>query len=311
MRFGTAAILGRSNVGKSTFLNTALGEPLAIVSPLPQTTRDALLGIARYGDAQIAFFDTPGLHQPRSELGRRMNVAALEAARAADVIVLMTDVSTLLGPRRPRPDRPELDPLDRKLIESLPPAATTPSLLVINKVDLLRDKSRLLPLIEAFAKLHEFYASIPTSVTQRDGVDIVLDEIAARLPEGPPGYDADTLTDRPVTFFIREYVREQVLLAARREVPHAVAVSIENVDESPKSLSVQATLHVEKPGQRKIVVGKGGSQIKEIGTAARRRIQTLVGKKVHLELFVRVTPRWRNAARLLAELGYDAHTGRT
>jgi len=310
MRFGTVAMLGRSNVGKSTFLNAALGEPLAIVSPLPQTTRDTLLGIARHGEAEIAFWDTPGLHPPRSELGRRMNAAALEAARAADVVVLMTDVTTLLGPRhgRKRPTDP-IDPLDRKLVESLPPAAATPSVLVVNKVDLLRDKSRLLPLMEAFGRLHEFCAAVPTSVTRRDGTMLVLDEIASRLPEGPPAYDADTLTDRPVTFFIREYIREQVLLVATREVPHAVAVSVDSVQESPRLLVVQATLHVEKTGQRKILVGRAGSQIKRIGSAARLRIQELVGKKVHLELFVRVTPRWRNAARLLAELGYDAESG--
>jgi GTP-binding protein Era len=307
MRFGTAALLGRSNVGKSTFLNAALGEPLAIVSPLPQTTRDTLLGIARHGEAQIAFLDTPGLHEPRSELGRRMNASALEAARAADVVVLMTDVTALLGPRRGRVRLADpVDPLDSKLVQSLPPAATTPSLLVVNKVDLLRDKSRLLPLMEAFGRVHQFSAMVPTSVTARDGVTLVLDEIASRLPEGPPAYDADTLTDRPVTFFICEYVREQVLNVATREVPHAVAVSVDRVQESPRLLAVQATLHVEKPGQRKILVGRGGSQIKGIGSAARRRIEQLVGKQVHLELFVRVTPRWRNAARLLAELGYEA-----
>jgi GTP-binding protein Era len=235
-----------------------------------------------------------------------MNAAALEAARAADVLVVMTDVAPVLAGKRPASrERAAVHPLDRALLEALPPAAATPSVLAVNKVDLLRDKARLLPLLEAFRELHDFAALVPTSLTHREGVELLLDELAKLLPEGPPGYDADTLTDRPVTYFIREYVREQVLLCARREVPHAVAVSVDKVEETPERITVYATLHVEKLGQRKIVVGKGGSQIKEIGTKARRRIAELVAKKVHLELFVRITPRWRNATRLLAELGYE------
>lgn len=311
MRFGTVALIGRTNVGKSTFMNLALGEPLAITSPLPQTTRDLLLGVTRRGDAQIAFLDSPGLHRPRTELGRRMNVAAYESARAADVIVVMTDVWT--APPKPAPgsigsgplDSPWLRPGDRAVLEALDPIASRPSILILNKVDLLRDKKLLLPQLDAYSKAHDFVALVPTSLRHNDGVDIALDEIARHLPEGPPGFDEDTLTNRPVLFFVREYVREAILNRFQRELPHAVAVTIDAVEESERLLSIAATIHVEKVGQRKILVGRGGEDIKAIGIAARKRIEGLVDKQVHLRLFVRVTPRWKDMPRQLSEMGYE------
>ncbi len=301
MRFGTVALIGRSNVGKSTFLNAVLDEELAIVSPLPQTTRDTLLGVVTREDAQLAFLDTPGLHRPKSELGRRMNHAALEAARGTDVVVLMTAIPS--GPHERGP-ADAVSAEDRAIVARLPPAKTTPTLLVINKVDVLRDKGRLLPLIEAFSALHAFHAVIPTSMRQKDGVDRVLTELVNVLPEGEPGYASDTLTDKPTRYFVREFVREQVLRAVRGEVPHAVAVSLERFEEGPVD-RISATMHVEKVGQRKILVGDGGSMIRSIGTEARGRIERFLGQRVHLELFVRVTPRWKNAPRMLAELGYQ------
>lgn len=311
MRFGTVALIGRTNVGKSTFMNLALGEPLAITSPLPQTTRDSLLGVARRGDAQIAFLDAPGIHRPRTELGRRMNVAAYESARAADLVVMMTDVWT--SAPKPPPGRvaagplesPWLRPGDRDVLEALDQIAPRPSILVINKVDLLRDKHLLLPQLDAYAKAHDFAALVPTSLRRNDGVDLALDEIARHLPEGPPGFDDETLTNRPVLFFVREYVREAILNRFQREVPHAVAVTIDAVEESSRLLSIAATIHVEKVGQRKILVGRGGEHIKAVGIAARQRIEELVDKQVHLQLFVRVTPRWKDMPRQLSEMGYE------
>ena len=313
MRFGTVALVGRTNVGKSTFLNCALGEPLAITSPLPQTTRDSLLGIAAHGDAQIAFLDTPGFHRPRTELGRRMNSAAFDSARAADVLVFVTDAWShapkALPQGSPLATRPLenrwLRPGDREVLESLREFANAPKILVINKVDVAKDKSLLLPMLEAYAEATEFLALVPTSFRRQDGVNAVLEEIQKLLPSGPPGYDPETLTDRPVLFFVREYVREAVLNQLTSEVPHAVAVSIDQADERPDLLRLSATIHVEKVGQRKIVVGKGGERIKAIGIAARARIEELVQKKVHLELFVRITSEWKNVPRQLAELGYD------
>jgi GTPase len=305
--FGTVALIGRSNVGKSTLLNAALGEPLAIVSPLPQTTRTALLGIVNRGDDQIAFLDTPGLHQARSELGRRMNAAANDSLRHANVIVFVTDVSCLLRPaarQKSHQLKPTIgiDPGDAALIATLP--SDVPALLVINKVDLIGNKHRLLPLLETFSQRFGFVGVIPVSCHSKEDVERVLSVVIAHLPEGPAQFPKDELTDRPVRYFIGEYVREQVLLATRREVPHAVAVSVDNCHEDDKILHAVVTLHVEKDGQRRILVGRGGQMVRDIGTKARARIIKLVGKKVHLELFVKTNPAWKSVPRQLAELGY-------
>ncbi|MGC4092097.1 MAG: GTPase Era [Polyangiaceae bacterium] len=305
MRFGTVALFGRSNVGKSTFLNAVLSQDLAIVSSLPQTTRDALLGIVTRPDAQIAFVDTPGVHRPKSELGRRMNHAAFETARTTDVVIFMTDAPSL---SRRNGDKREIgpDPEDQRLIGELPKGV--PALLVINKVDLLRDKGRLLPALEAFQKLRDFDALIPISALTDDGLERVLEELIKLLPESEAGYPTDTLTDRPTSYFVREYVREQVLAATSGEVPHAVAVSIDRYEEG-KLPRIFATIHVEKEGQRRIMVGDGGAKIREIGSAARARIEELLGCQIYLELFVRVTPQWKDAPRQLAELGYTKNSG--
>jgi GTPase len=313
MRYGTIAIIGRSNVGKSTFLNSALGMPLAIVSSIPQTTRDTLLGVVNSGDAQLAFIDTPGLHHPKNELGRRMNQDASESLRSADAAVFMTDAHKLESGEtddeekpatrgRPRSRATSSDRSDAELIALLPPQL--PTVLVINKIDRLRDKTRLLPLLQGMTALYPFAAVVPISAKQGDGVDRVLSEVAKLLPEQAQRFTADEITDRPVSFFAREYIREQVLTLASREVPHAVAVTIDLIEESAEGMHVSATIHVEKLGQRAILVGKGGEMVRDIGTAARKRLMELTGQTVHLKLFVRVTERWRDVPRQLAELGY-------
>jgi GTPase len=228
-----------------------------------------------------------------------MNAAAIDAARSTDVVMMMTDVTAARAK-----GAVEVLAEDREVIGLL--SADVPSVLVVNKLDLLRDKARLLPMIVAYTGAHPFREVIPISALQSDGVDRVLEALAALLPEGPAGYEPDTLTNRPLSFFIREYVREAVMLGSQREVPHAVAVSIDSIEETPKALVIKSTLHVEKPGQRRILIGKGGERIREIGTAARLRIEELAGRKVYLELFVRVTPRWKNMPRQLGELGYEA-----
>lgn len=298
MRFGSVALVGRTNVGKSTFLNAVLGEQLAVVSPLPQTTREPLLGVVHLPEAQIAFMDTPGLHRPKSELGRRMNASALEVARSTDVVVLMTDVE---GKR-------DLDPnavldRDREVIALLPEDAKC--LLVVNKVDLVRHKQLLLPVLTAYSALRPFAALVPASVRTSDGVNRVLEAIVELLPEAEPGFAPDTLTDRATPYFVREYVREQVIAHARGEVPHAVAVSIDRIEDKKSVLAIKATIHVEKEGQRRILVGRGGEGIRAIGTGARTRLEGLFDRKIFLELFVRVTPKWKNVPRQLAELGYE------
>jgi GTPase len=307
-RFGRVALIGRSNVGKSTLLNTALGEPLAIVSPLPQTTRTSLLGLVNRGNDQIAFLDTPGLHHPRSELGRRMNAAALEALRQADVRLLVTDV----GPRRAVSKRrrghatnltllPE--PEDLELLRQLQGGA--PTLLVINKVDLLSEKQLLLGLIAAWQARFAFDAVLPVSCLVPADVERVLSAVVSALPEAEPEYPTDELTNRPTRYFVAEYVREQVLLQTRREVPHAVAVSVDEFHESENLVSIAVTLHVEKDGQRRILIGRGGAGVGNIGRLARARIAHLLNKKVHLELFIKTNPRWKSIPRQLAELGYE------
>jgi GTPase len=308
MRYGTIAIIGRTNVGKSTFLNQVLGMPLAIVSRQPQTTRDTLLGVVNSGDAQIAFVDTPGFHRPKNELGRRMNQEASDSLQGADAALFMTDVFQI-GAEAKAAKNPgatgkprAADRSDSDLIELLP--KELPTLLVINKIDRLKDKGRLLPFLESMNRHFPFAATIPISALNGDGADRVLAEAVKLLPEREKSFPEDEVTDRPVSFFAREYIREQVLVSFAKEVPHAVAVTLDSIQERNTGLHVSATIHVEKVGQRAILVGRGGEKIKEIGTLARQRLSELTEQPVHLKLFVRVTERWRNVPRQLAELGY-------
>jgi GTP-binding protein Era len=331
MRYGTIAIIGRSNVGKSTFLNSAIGMPLAIVSRLPQTTRDTLLGVVNSEQAQLAFVDTPGLHKPKNELGRRMNHEAIESLRNADAALFMTDALALEAPpaaddsgkskAKPRASKARkkagkarsgsrrgssTELSDAELIAQLP--TDLPTVLVINKIDRLRDKAKLLPVLQALGAQHPFAAVVPISAKTGDGVDRVLAEIAQLLPEQESRFAPDEVTDRPVAFFAREYIREQVLTMASREVPHAVAVTLDSIEESAQGMHVSATIHVEKVGQRAILVGHGGEMVREIGKAARARLAELTEQPVHLKLFVRVTERWRDVPRQLAELGYPVES---
>ena len=307
MRYGTIAIIGRTNVGKSTFLNHVLGMPLAIVSRQPQTTRDALLGVVNSGDAQIAFIDTPGFHRPRNELGRRMNNEAHETLRGADVALFMTDIYEIgevaKAARNPPVEEKVRDERsDAELIALIP--KELPTLLVVNKIDRLKDKGRLLPYLVHMSELRAFEAVIPISAREGDGTDRVLAEVVKLLPEGEKGFPEDEVTNRPVSFFAREYIREQVLVSFEREVPHAVAVTLDEIQERTTGMHISATIHVEKVGQRSILVGRGGEKIKEIGIQARQRLAELTEQPVHLKLFVRVTERWRNVPRQLAEFGY-------
>jgi GTP-binding protein Era len=307
-RFGTVAIVGRTNVGKSTFLNQVLGQRLAIVSPLPQTTRDDLLGVLNLPTAQLAFTDTPGLHRPKTELGRRMNAIALDSVRSHDVVLFVTDIGRRVSGARFKPDSDLVHPDDRALLRALSP--DVPCVLMLNKVDLVRDKGRLLPLLSAFQEAFPFRAIIPTSAMRADGIDRVLEMIVSLVPEGDAKFDADTLTDKPATFFARETVREQIMRLTHREVPHAVAVTVDRFDERENITIIQSTIHVEKDGQRAILVGRKGEQIKEIGTRARLHLEELLGQKVHLELFVRITERWKDMPRQLQELGYEYAHGK-
>jgi GTPase len=303
-RAGSVAIIGRPNVGKSTLLNAALEHKLSIVSPTPQTTRDAILGVVHHGASEIALVDTPGLHRPRNELGRMMNEAAREAARTADVVLFVAEVPEPKGK-----GAQGAHPGDLTLLADV--AADRPTILVINKVDRAKDKTALLPLIEAYAKARAFAAVVPISALREKDVRRLIHEVALLLPEGPWRHSPDDLTDRPVRFFAAEYVREQILRATQAEVPHAVAITVDRFIEpvdvgegAGGSVHIDATIYVERPGQKRILIGTGGEMLKVIGTKARMRIQELTGRKVNLKLWVRVAPAWRQSRAQLEELGY-------
>lgn len=287
-------------MGKSTLLNAALEVELAVVTPTPQTTRETLLGVVHREvddmSCELALLDTPGLHKAERALDRRMNRAARDAAEEASVVVFVADASGAL-------EHSTVHPGDVALLADI--GANSRAILALNKVDRVKDKAKLLPMLEAYSAVRTWDAIVPMSARKTDGVDRLLDEVARLLPEGPHRFGEDDLTDRPARFFVKEYVREQILLLARQEVPHAAAVNVEAFEEGSERrvTRVAATIHVEREGQKKILVGTGGAMLKQIGTEARMRLQEIVGFQVHLELFVRVTPGWRDAPTLLEELG--------
>lgn len=296
-RAGTIALVGRPNVGKSTLLNALLGERIAITSHHPQTTRDRIAGILTSHElgAQLVFLDTPGVHAPRHELGKRMNELAAAAARDADVVVFMTDVG--------KDPRPAVRDDDRRILAGIPAEKAT--ILVVNKVDRVTPKAKLFPVLEAYGAARDFAAVIPVSALRTDGVQRVAREAAALVPEGPPLHPEEELSDKPLRFFVAELVREQILRRTREEVPHGVAVTVEAYDDGPKLARIAVTIHVAKESHKAILIGQKGKMLATLGAAARRRAETLVGKKVHLETFVRTTPRWFDDPARLADMGYD------
>jgi GTPase len=302
-RTGRIAIIGRPNVGKSTLLNALVGERIAIVSPQPQTTREQIAGILTTDAAQLVFVDTPGLHRAKTKLGARMNQIAREVAHGADLVFFVTDA----GP-------PEMRDDDREILREIAPAL--PVILVVTKVDRVKDKSKLLPMLEGYAKARDFAAVVPLSplraLSGKDkGVPSLIAEATAHLPEGEKLFASDELSDKPARFFAAELVREQILHQTRQEVPHGVATTVERFEESKGMAHIGVTVHVDKESHKRIVIGERGSRIKAIGTLARTRIEELLGKKVHLELWVRVTPRWYESDTRMRELGYEPLTGAT
>jgi GTP-binding protein Era len=297
-RAGRVAIIGRPNVGKSTLLNALLGERLAITSRHPQTTRDRIAGIVTSGDAQLVFVDTPGVHEARTRLGARMNQEAREGARDADVVVFLTDVSSAPKPRM----RAE----DLRILGTIP--ASMPVILVVNKVDKVKPKSALLPVLEEHAKARDFTAIVPLSALRADGTSGLIAEVAKLIPEGPPLFEDDAISDKPLRFFVAEFVREQILRKTREEVPHGVAVVVEQFDESGRVPKIDLAIHVDKESHKAIVIGAGGSLLKAIGTEARARVERLMGQQVALRTFVRVTPGWYEKDSALRDMGYEPAT---
>lgn len=294
MKSGTVAIMGRSNVGKSTLLNRLIQEKIAIVSDKPQTTRMRILGVAHVREAQIAFLDTPGLHKPQHLLNRRMIRTALETLDDADVVYVLADATSPPGPG---------DHLVIKLISQALAKWQRPVFLVLNKIDLV-NKAKLLPLLDQYAKLSTWTEIVPVSAQTGLNVDRLLALTVKLLPEGERRYDDDTVTDQPMRTLAAEMIREKILQQTYEEVPHSVAVEIDQFIEEGKLTRISASILVEKDTQKAIVIGKQGERLKAVGTAARLDMERLFGMKVFLQLWVKVRAAWREDEQALAELGY-------
>ena len=288
-RSGFVSIVGRPNAGKSTLLNRLLGTKVAIVSAVPQTTRHRIIGVLSRPDHQIVFVDTPGIHKPEHEMNRRMLRAAFESLEGVDLALLMVDASVKSGSG----DRFVADRM--KEVE-------VPVLVVLNKVDLIK-KSRLLPLIETWSEMGEFREIIPVSAETGDGVDLLLEKIQSYLPAGPRYYPEGHVTDLPLAFLLAELVREQVFGVARQEVPHSTTVSLDQMEEQEDGiLMVRATIIVEKENQKAIIIGKKGTRLRDMGTAARKEIEHLLGRRIYLDLWVKASARWREDSRMLDQV---------
>jgi GTPase len=290
-RAGFVTIVGRPNVGKSTLLNALVGAKLAAVSPKPQTTRNRIAGIRTLPEAQVVFLDTPGIHAARSALNRRMVEVAKRTLGEAEVVLLVLDASA--GITAP----------DRELATTVA-AMKVPVVVVLNKIDRL-PRTALLPLLAEIGQLLPGREVVPASARKGDSLPIVLEVVAKQLPEGPRLFDEDEYTTETERFLAQEIVREQVFLATKEEVPYATAVVVESFEQKPERnvVVIAATILVERPNHRAILLGAGGQQLKEIGQRARRELETLLGTRVFLELFVRVEPGWARNARRLDELG--------
>ncbi len=285
---GFVSILGRPNVGKSTLLNALIGTKVAIVSDKPQTTRTSIRGIMNRPDAQVVFVDTPGIHRPDTMLNKKLAQEVAGALEGCDLLVLVVDCTRHV----------ELE--DERAVELIA-HVSVPKFLVLNKIDRLKDKSRLLPKIERYRRLAEFSEYIPISALTGNGLDRVERAIIERLPEGPPLFPEDEITDQPTRFFVAEIIREKVLLITRQEVPHSVMVAIDSWDETDRLLKVASSIVVEREGQKAIVIGAGGSRLKEIGAAARLELEEALGKRLYIELFVKVRKGWREKPAFLRE----------
>ena len=294
---GFVCILGRPNAGKSTLLNALVGEKLAIISPKPQTTRNRILGIINVPKlkgreaGQIVLIDTPGVHQSGSSLGRKMMSEVREALEGCELILLIADATK-------KWDREDSFVLD------LAKKAGTPTFLLLNKIDLLADKSKLLPLIAQFQALHDFKEIVPISALKKKGLEELLSCVLKALPKGPRYFPEDQITDQPVRFMAAELIREHVLMQTHEEVPHAVSVLIEQFEESSRLTRIAAVIFCERDGQKAILLGKGGQMLKKIGTAARLDIEKMVGTKVFLELFVKIKAGWRDSRNFVEELDW-------
>jgi len=295
---GFISILGRPNVGKSTLFNRILGDKIAIVTEKPQTTRNRILGIKNVEGGQFIFLDTPGLHEGRSELNQRMVRTAIASGNDADILLFIIEASSPLVEK------------DRQMIKSLKGSNGTP-FLAINKIDLVK-RETLLPIIDQYQRLHPFYKIIPVSAITGEGVDILLDEILEVLPESPPYFPDDMITDQTERFLVSEIIREKVVQQSYQEIPYSTAVTIEEFKEHPERnlVVIKGTIHVERNSQKKILIGKGGQKLRKIGETARKEIEAFLESRVFLELWVNMEKDWTHDPRALNWLGYPPSLSR-
>lgn len=314
MRAGFVAIVGLPNVGKSTLLNHLLGQKIAIASAKPQTTRNRIVGVKNLPDAQLVLVDTPGIHRPegraRSPLNKFMVDEALAAIAEVDVVLLLVEAPTGEEAKRITKEGFRIAKETRFVLEALA-EAKKPTVLGLNKIDHLHNKQVLLPVMEAWMKVHPFRAAVPISALNGAGTDELLGELLPLLPEGERLFPEEMITDRAERWLAAEMVREQVFILTRQEIPYAVAVTIDTFDERPAhgehpaNVMIEATVHVEKEPQKRIVVGEGGRMVREIGSRARLEISNLLDCPVHLKLFVRVDPDWTQKTSGLRKMGYE------
>jgi len=289
-KFGVVAVIGRPNVGKSTLINRILGQKVAIVSERPQTTRSTIRGILNRDDAQIVYLDTAGLHKPKDKLGDAMVKSARLAAVRSDQIYLMVDIKVM--------------PDEEKAVINLLPSFHQPVFLILNKIDRIR-KEELLPLIDTYKDLYPFPEIFPVSAIAGDNIDVLVDKTVEYLPPGDKQFPEDIISDQMERYFISEFIRENIYRFTHQEIPYSAAVEIEEVKErEEKPFYVKAKILIERDSQKGIIIGKGGKMIKKIGEAARREIEDFIGKKVFLDLWVKVEKDWRKDEKILKRLGY-------
>lgn len=289
---GFVAVIGRPNVGKSTLVNSLIGQKIVIMSDKPQTTRNKILCVLTQDDAQIVFIDTPGIHKPKHKLGEYMVNAAENTLKEVDVILFVVDASEDLGAG-------ELYILERLQ------ATNKPVILVVNKIDKI-DKQQVLPTISRYADRYSFIGVVPISAKEETNLDGLIIEIKKHLEEGPQYYPSDMVTDQPERLVTAELIREKVLHLTREEIPHAIAVDIEEMaTRKNEDVYIRATIYVERDSQKGIVIGAKGALLKEIGAMARADIENLLGSKVYLDLWVKVKKDWRNRDGILRGLGYE------
>jgi len=288
---GYAAIIGMPNVGKSTLVNTIVGQKIAIISDKPQTTRNKILAIYTTDEAQIVFTDTPGIHKPKTRLGEYMVSVANESVNEMDVVLFVVDASQ------------PIHDMEREIARNIG-RLNVPNILVINKIDKIK-KEELLPLIADYSNLNKFDAIIPISAETGDGVKILLNEITDFIEPGPKFYYDDMVTDQPERQIAAEIIREKMLWTLNQEVPHGIAIEIEKMEEKETITNISANIYCEKNSHKGIIIGRNGEMLKRIGSLARSDIQKLLDQKVYLDLWVKVRPDWRNNNRMIRNFGYD------